>query len=278
MGLSLAAGCGLMACAQDAAPVVKIGLIAPFEGSGRDQGYAALAAVRSLLDGASRGDWLAPHRVTLVAVNDDSDPQAGANQARALASDPDVIAVLGPFSSETAAAARQVAQAAGLAMISGAIESGESPALSVCPSPDAIEAGLARAGFGDAIRIGGDAAAAARSILELRSAGEVGAVRVGPDATWGGLPLILDAPPDTVFGVACGGAGPGGPPSATARAAAQAVMAAMRDANARGELTREGVRAELEKHGVPVSATLWEWRGRDSEAGPAWFPAGGVVP
>ena len=49
-----------------------------------------------------------PFRVSVVAFNDNLDPAAAAEQAAALALDPDVIGVVGPFSPETAAAAAPV--------------------------------------------------------------------------------------------------------------------------------------------------------------------------
>jgi ABC-type branched-subunit amino acid transport system substrate-binding protein len=100
--LFLLAGCAMPG---DAAPVVKLGVIAPFEGRGRALGYAILSAVKEAVAEVNASGSLGPYRVTVAAFNDNLDPNAAAAQAAALALDPDVIGVVGPFSPETAAAA-----------------------------------------------------------------------------------------------------------------------------------------------------------------------------
>jgi ABC-type branched-subunit amino acid transport system substrate-binding protein len=98
----------------DAAPVIKIGVIAPFEGTGRPLGYAVLPAIKAAVAEANaRGD-LGRTRVLVVAFNDDLYGPTAASQAQALALDPDVLAVVGPWSEETAAAATPILAAAGL--------------------------------------------------------------------------------------------------------------------------------------------------------------------
>ena len=89
----------------NAAPVVKLGVIAPFEGRGRNLGYAILPAVKEVVAEANASGSLGSYRVAVVAFNDNLDPQTASEQASALALDPDVIGVIGPFSSQTAAAA-----------------------------------------------------------------------------------------------------------------------------------------------------------------------------
>jgi hypothetical protein len=85
--------------------VFKLGVIAPFEGRARDLGYAILPAVKDAVAEANRSGILGVYRVTVVAFNDSMDPVTAAQQAKALALDPDVIGVVGPFSPETAAVA-----------------------------------------------------------------------------------------------------------------------------------------------------------------------------
>lgn len=99
MLLFLSAACALP---WNAAPVIKLGVIAPFEGAGRPLGYAVLPAIKSLVADANASGELAGYRVAVVALDDSLDPAMAAQQARALALDPDVIAVIGPFSEEGA--------------------------------------------------------------------------------------------------------------------------------------------------------------------------------
>lgn len=103
--LLLLSGCMLPG---NAAPVVKLGVIAPFEGRGRNLGYAVLPGIKAAVAEANAARSFGPYRVTVVAFNDSLDPETAAQQAAVLALDPDVIGVVGPFSPETAAAAAPV--------------------------------------------------------------------------------------------------------------------------------------------------------------------------
>jgi ABC-type branched-subunit amino acid transport system substrate-binding protein len=112
--LLLPAGCGLPRATP---PIIKIGMIAPFEGLYRPEGYAALYAVKLALRECNAAGGVAGYRVELVALNDDGDPIQAALQARKLALDPDVVGVIGPFSRATAAAVGPPLAEAGLAWI-----------------------------------------------------------------------------------------------------------------------------------------------------------------
>ena len=83
----------LSACAMpgDAAPVIKIGVIAPFEGTGRPLGYAVLPGIKAAAEEANASGDLGRYRVLVVAFNDDLDAPTAAAQAQALALDPDVL-------------------------------------------------------------------------------------------------------------------------------------------------------------------------------------------
>jgi branched-chain amino acid transport system substrate-binding protein len=107
----------LTACSfpGSAAPVLKIGVIAPFEGAGRHLGYAILPAVKAVAEDANGRRALDPYRLAVVAFNDNMDPATAADQARALAADRDVVAVVGPFDAATAASAGPVLAEAGVA-------------------------------------------------------------------------------------------------------------------------------------------------------------------
>lgn len=114
----------LVGCADLHPPrVVKIGLIAPFEGPSRPYGYAILAAVKLRLQAWNEGGGRP--QVELVALNDDGDPELAAALAAQLALDPDVLIVLGPAQSHTARRAAPALAAEGL------------PVLSLAPLPEA---------------------------------------------------------------------------------------------------------------------------------------------
>jgi hypothetical protein len=131
----------LSACLMpgDAARVLKIGLIAPFEGLGRPLGYAVLPAVQEIIGSANAGGELGPYRLLLVALNDDLDPAAAAAQAEALAQDPAVIAVIGPFTVSTAAQAAPVVSAAGIpVLVAAPFDQAPAGVFPLCPGSEAI--------------------------------------------------------------------------------------------------------------------------------------------
>ena len=63
----------LSACTMpgDAASIVKIGVIAPFEGAGRPLGYAVLPAIKAAAAEANASGALGRYQVLVVAFNDD---------------------------------------------------------------------------------------------------------------------------------------------------------------------------------------------------------------
>jgi hypothetical protein len=140
-------GITLAACQWRANPptVLKIGVIAPFEGVGRELGYALLPAVSKELASANASNSLGQYRVALVALNDDLDPAEAALQAKALAEDPDVLAVVGLWSEATARSAVPILQQAGVPSLLSALTS-ESGAMtySLCPSPEQVVTELLR--------------------------------------------------------------------------------------------------------------------------------------
>jgi len=103
-------------------PVVKIGLIAPFEGPSRPLGYSVLNGVRLRLQ--QWNDAGNSPRVELVALNDNSDPDLAAQLPAQLAVDSDILLVLGPPQGHTALAALP------------ALTENELPTLSLAPLPD----------------------------------------------------------------------------------------------------------------------------------------------
>ena len=106
----------LTACAS-VKPVVKIGLVAPFEGRERAVGYDAIYAARLAVRQANAAGGIGGYRVTLVALDDRGDPELAAQTAAALVVDPQVVAVVGHYLPATTAAATEVYANAGLPLL-----------------------------------------------------------------------------------------------------------------------------------------------------------------
>jgi ABC-type branched-subunit amino acid transport system substrate-binding protein len=131
LAICLLATCLLLlatACAS-APPVVKIGLVAPFEGRHRPVGYDIIYSARLAVRESNSGGALGPYRVALVALDDGGDPDLAQETAAALAVDPGVVVVIGHWLPETTAAAAHVYTAAGLPFIAG----GSPPFVTVDP-------------------------------------------------------------------------------------------------------------------------------------------------
>ncbi len=256
--LLVVAGCAMPA---GAAPVVKIGVIAPFEGIGRPLGYAILPIVRADLAQANADGLLGRYRVALVVLNDDLDPASAAAQARVLAQDPDVMAVLGPFSEDAAAAAVPLLAQAGIPTLLAAPAATPSPSLrSLCPAPAAIQAAL-RAAAPDAtdqpsgatpvIFYPGDAEVAVALLAHGRGAGWVGTLLGGPDLLRPWLPAQAGAAAEGTRALACAlpvesPAADELPEAALARAGTGFLLHALAaDIQAHGRPTRAGIAAAL---------------------------------
>ena len=142
-GLALAALyiVGLTACALPGStqPVLKIGLVAPFEGWYRPRGYDALSAVRLAIEEANQAGNVGSYRVELVALDDHLDPYWAPQRARELAADPAVMGVVGCFSPATVQAARHVYCEAGLVLITPAsVEARGDGVFALAPAPDRL--------------------------------------------------------------------------------------------------------------------------------------------
>lgn len=91
----------MLAACTPVRPVVKVGLIAPFEGLYRRTGYAALDAVRTAIaDCSPPGVDVLP-----LALDDSGQPEGAAHAAAKMRADPAVVAVVGPLSADNVAAA-----------------------------------------------------------------------------------------------------------------------------------------------------------------------------
>lgn len=106
----------LTACAS-VQPVVKIGLVAPFEGAQRELGYDAIYAARLAVREINEAGGIGGYRVALVALDDGGDGLLAAETAASLTIDPAVIAVIGHGLGETTAVAQPIYADANLALL-----------------------------------------------------------------------------------------------------------------------------------------------------------------
>ena len=102
------------ACLPVTRPIIKIGLVAPFEGRYRDIGYEVIYAVRLAVREANAAGGAAGYEVELTALDDSGDPGAAAEQARTLATDPQVLGVIGDWLGPTTFSAAPLYAAEGL--------------------------------------------------------------------------------------------------------------------------------------------------------------------
>jgi len=110
----LLAGCAFPGSTR---PMVKIGLVAPFEGLYRPLGYEVLYAVKLAVRERNAAGGVGRYMVELVALDDSGDPAQAVLAARKMAVDPDVMGVIGHFLDETTVAALDEYHQAGLALI-----------------------------------------------------------------------------------------------------------------------------------------------------------------
>jgi len=99
------AAAGLSACLPVARPLIKIGLIAPFEGRYRDLGYEVIYAVRLAVREANAAGGAGGYSLALMAYDDSGEADQAIEQAHKIATDPDVLGVIGHWRTTTTAAA-----------------------------------------------------------------------------------------------------------------------------------------------------------------------------
>jgi ABC-type branched-subunit amino acid transport system substrate-binding protein len=119
-GCGAGADCGRLARALDMCstqPVIKIGLVAPFEGRYRSLGYEALGAVKQAVRERNAAGGVAGYMVELVALNDGDDPESRRFLARKFAVDERVVGVIGPFSDDSLHAAASSYREVGLPLL-----------------------------------------------------------------------------------------------------------------------------------------------------------------
>jgi ABC-type branched-subunit amino acid transport system substrate-binding protein len=98
-------------------PVIKIGLVGPFEGRHRDVAYDAIYGARLAVREENARDNIGDYRIALVALDDFGDPSAAQEVAQSLVLDPAVVAVVGHWLPETTEAASPIYEAAGLPFV-----------------------------------------------------------------------------------------------------------------------------------------------------------------
>jgi ABC-type branched-subunit amino acid transport system substrate-binding protein len=136
--VSLLTSCSVIRVTQ---PVVKIGLVAPFEGEYRYVGYDAIYAARLAVRQANAAGGVGGRTVELAAYDDRGAVEGAVAAARSLAQDPQVVAVVGHFRDQTTAAARPIYEQAGLPLIvAGTVEGGADDWL--CPLLDYLASEL----------------------------------------------------------------------------------------------------------------------------------------
>ena len=285
---SLLFSCALLlsGCAMpgDAAPVIKVGLIAPFEGLGRPLGYTLLPEIKAAISAANAAGRFGRYRVALVALNDDLDPATAAAQALTLAQDDDVVAVLGPWTAATVAAAAPILWEAGIPVLLAAPVTGALPGVrSLCPAATEVAAALtdqaAALGGGGwvetggdppsaslvTVAYGGDAAAGASDLLRWRAAGWTGTLVGGPDLF---RPWLIDraaeAAEDTL---AAGCTPPRGLPESLASS-----PPTIRLAQAGARLLLDALVASGDAHGHPTRQGIAEiLSAAEIQTGLTWF-------
>lgn len=107
----------LLAGCASVDPVVKIGLVAPFEGRHRAIGYDAIYSARLAVRQINAAGGVGGHRVALVALDDRGDAALARQAAASLAVDPAVVAVVGHYLPDVTADAAPIYEAAGLSLL-----------------------------------------------------------------------------------------------------------------------------------------------------------------
>jgi len=106
--------CFLLSACAGVDPVVKIGLVGPFEGANRAIGYDVIYSARLAVREINAAGGIDGYRVSLVALDDSGDVGLARETAVSLTLDPSVVAVVGHWLPDTTAAALPVYADVGL--------------------------------------------------------------------------------------------------------------------------------------------------------------------
>jgi len=138
----------LTACLPPSLPrVIKIGLVAPFEGRyryvGYDAIYAARLAVREINAAGGAGGWM----LELVAYDDRADSELARTTARNLVIDSDVVTVIGHYQQTSTEAASIVYAEAGmpLLVVGAWLTPTDALVWQMLPSPEQVANAMAEA-------------------------------------------------------------------------------------------------------------------------------------
>ena len=149
--------------------LVKIALVAPFEGRFAAIGYEAFPAMRIALREQISAGGLGGYQVEFVAYNDNADPAQAERAARSAVMDESVVAVIGHFRLDTTLAALPIYTQAGVPIVAP-----EVPADQLPEHPLLFRTALPTAAFSvpESCRIDDEARAAILSALpDLQSGG-----------------------------------------------------------------------------------------------------------
>ena len=97
--------------------IVKIGLVAPFSGAARADGYSIIYSVKLALNEWNERGGAHGYRFELVALDDNADPATAAQRARELTVDPLVLGVVGHYGGDTTLAALPEYRAATMPLV-----------------------------------------------------------------------------------------------------------------------------------------------------------------
>ena len=103
-------------------PVIKIGLVGPFEGADRAIGYDVIYSARLAVREINAAGGIDGYRVSLVALDDSGDVELAKETAVSLILDPSVVAVVGHWVPDTTDAVQPIYAEAGLPFIAGGSE------------------------------------------------------------------------------------------------------------------------------------------------------------
>ena len=120
--LLLTVYCLLLTSCASVDPVVKIGLVGPFEGADRAIGYDVIYSARLAVREINAAGGIDGYRVSLVALDDSGDVALAKETAVSLTLDPSVIAVVGHWVPNTTDAVQPIYAEAGLPFIAGGSE------------------------------------------------------------------------------------------------------------------------------------------------------------
>ncbi|GAB4266066.1 MAG: hypothetical protein Kow0080_06940 [Candidatus Promineifilaceae bacterium] len=99
----------LAGCQRSVPPVVKVGLVAPFEGAQRAVGYDVIYSARLAVRQINEAGGIGGYRVALVALDDSGSVEFARKTAVSLTLDPSVVAVIGHWHPANEASAADVA-------------------------------------------------------------------------------------------------------------------------------------------------------------------------